>query len=729
DPTFAGDPFNEAFLKEQRDIQTRFDLVLRVDLSKAEPRKATTNTTLDRGSPYNALIFSLDCILHQALGNRSRAITLLHPSSTPRPLNQAHPFTPSIVYIGLLHDLEHAFRLVDHGPAADEQDQGVVTQFRDLWGDKAELRRFKDGRILESVVWDVKTADEKAHIPALIVQHVLGHHFGLTEDMIITWQSGYDSILRMPPVISSLYVNSGAPVGFKAAIDAFDGVVKSIKYLDDELPLALVQVSPISENLRYMSVFGPVALSASRPPLLPPNARYVSTMEVILQFEKSARWPDDLKAIQKMKLAFFECMATRLMATVKGLKASVVIGDGVHESEIIDKAVLEIQTPQGWSFSARIWHDREATLLDRILDSSRKLPHIALKKDEDKNSKEYQEALEAKETYMRRFIHAPQHHRAIITLSHRHPALSGTVRLVKRWFASHWLLQGHISEEAVEIICASFFTGSIADLHYDGKSGIQTRLPGSKERGFATVIEFLKEWKWEDGLFVPLYAGDSQLEDAHFEKNKLVGGPGVWKISTEMDREGKVWTSGGPDVVAANRVKALAKATWECLQQMERGKFDVKTLFLHPTDDYDFIIKLDKTVIPRYFQNIAADPALLSRRGRFANLASHDAHVVVRPGFDPVQLLFRDLQRIYADTFRLFHDVYGGDQFGGVWDRSLRQPRPFRVLGGFSSAPAPKFVQADKQKGKDAVVLNEGAILSEIERLGAGLIKEIIVHT
>ena len=63
---------------------------------------------------------------------------------------------------------------MDHGPAADEPDQSTTNRFCEFWGDKAELQRFKDGRIIESVVWDVKTADERAHVPAMVVQHILG---------------------------------------------------------------------------------------------------------------------------------------------------------------------------------------------------------------------------------------------------------------------------------------------------------------------------------------------------------------------------------------------------------------------------------------------------------------------------------------------------------------------------------------------------------------------------
>jgi len=68
---------------------------------------------------------------------------------------------------------------------------------------------------------------------------------------------------------------------------------------------------------------------------------------------------------------------------------------------------------------------------------------------------------------------------------------------------------------------------------------------------------------------------------------------------------------------------------------------------MHPTDDYDAIIQLDRAVLPRYFQNVAVDDRALSRRGKFANLAD----AVVRPGFDPARLLFNDLQVWSYDYF------------------------------------------------------------------------------
>lgn len=539
---------------------------------------------MDTGSPANALIASLTSILREGLGNRTKAATVLNPPTPPRSLSQAHPSNPSVIHIGLIHNPQNAFRLVDHGPAADDEDQSEKQRFRDFWGEKAELRRFKDGRIIESVVWDVKTADERAHIPGMIVRHLLKRHFGIEEGQVQTWQTSFDSVLRLPEAISSLYLGSGVATGSKGAITAFDSLVKRIKALDDDFPLALLNVSPVSEQLRYTSVFSPVPLPPSLASTMPQTARYLAPINIVLEFEKSSKWPDDLKAIQKIKLAFFERLASVLMSSTEDLRATVVVGDGVSTSEILDQASLEIQTPEGWAFSARIWHDREATLLDRIIDNKKALPHVTQKPEDHKRGREYRDAVEAKEVYTRRFIHAPRHHRAIASLSHQYSAYAGTVRLAKRWLASHWLLHGHISEEAVEILCASLFVGDgqnvgvDPDVKVDGRANI----PGSKERGFAAFVSLLRDWKWEDGLFVPLYGKDAPASTgSSHSSGARTSTAGVWNISTELDKGGRIWTSHGPDLIVARRVNALAKATWDLLQGVEQGSLDVKVRGFH----------------------------------------------------------------------------------------------------------------------------------------------------
>jgi U3 small nucleolar RNA-associated protein 22 len=589
------DPFTQVFLKEQRDLPARFDTIvrfvavqliklflhfsnipnLRVDLSSAKLRNSSLHTTLDHGSSANALLASLESLIRRGLGNRTKAIAILCPTSQPRPASQGNPSSPTILHIGLIYDTKHAFHVVDHGPAADNPDPSAAELFRDFWGDKAELRRFKDGRIVESVVWDIKTSDERAHIPVLVVRHILARHFGIMDGAVQTWQSAFDNTLKLPATVSTQYVAAGVATGFKGAIGAFDTLVKGIKAVDHEFPLSLLNVSPASEYLRYTSVFSPVPVSASLS--ISEAARYLPSMEIVLEFEKSAKWPDDLRAVQKTKLAFYERLAMVLMTTIAGVSATVVVSDSIGSSEFQDTGKLEIVTPDGWAFSARIWHEREATLLDRIIgakDGTYPCVATGRKDEQEVRGREYQDALMARELYTRRFDHAPRHHRAIASLCHRFPAYGGTVRLVKRWLASHWLLRGHISEEVVEIICASLFVGAGKDFSTDMAEEGSPNVPGSRERGFSAVIEFLKDWTWERGLFVPLYGSvESNSSSVVLPSGSKLG---VWTVSTEADMEGHIWTSYGPDAIAAHRVRALAKATWDCLQGMEHGNLDVK---------------------------------------------------------------------------------------------------------------------------------------------------------
>lgn len=519
---------------------------------------------IEYGTPDRALLAAISRILRRGLGDRVRAVAVFHPSSNVRSISEmSSPARISAIHIGLIYSPEDAFRLVDHGPAIEEQDTEAAKEFRQLWGPKAELRRFKDGRIVESVVWEVKTSDERAHIPTLIVCHLLHLHFGIPIADIQTIATPFDAKLRLPDCLASLHRHSGVTGGFKAALAAFDGLVKNLKALDEKLPLALLNVSPISEYLRYTSTFSPLPIPLTSTLALPTPLRYLPQIPIVLEFEKSSKWPDDLCAIQKIKLAFFETIASALMTANPGLRAAVHI-EQPCDSDIQDHASLEILTLEGWSFSARIWHDREAVLLERLASSVKTPvnPH-------PQSSKDQRMACRAMDLYTRRFIHAPRHHRAIATLSHRYIAYPGTVRLVKRWLASHWVLGIHVSEEAVEMICARPFVGTGVALPDTAVS-----IPRSKERGFALVMEFLKNWKPENPLFVPLYEDNSPLTEPSVVA--VSSKEGVWTISTSEDPGGKMWTSSGPDIVAAHRLCALAKEAYKILQDTDVDPRSVK---------------------------------------------------------------------------------------------------------------------------------------------------------
>lgn len=241
-----------------------------------------------------------------------------------------------------------------------------------------------------------------------------------------------------------------------------------------------------------------------------------------------------------------------------------MLDDGDVES-IRDTARLEILTPEGWAFSARIWHDREGTLLNDLIDDKPHIPQaIKRRLQKDASPQEIKirhAAMHAKDIYVRRFIHAPRHHRTIAALSHRFNAYASTVRLVKRWLGCHWLLGGHITEEAVELLCAAIFMGAGPGDSSEEKQGVN--VPSTKERGFALVVQFLAEWEWEGGLLIPLYTRELDGDAPNTSSSPPSSGNrhGAWHLKTDPDPEGRMWTGDGPDAVVARRVKDIARAT------------------------------------------------------------------------------------------------------------------------------------------------------------------------
>lgn len=82
----------------------------------------------------------------------------------------------------------------------------------------------------------------------------------------------------------------------------------------------------------------------------------------------------------------------------------------------------------------------------------------------------------------------------------------------------------------------------------------------------------------------------------------------------------------------------------------------LQRLFSHATDDYDIIIELDPSVLPRYNQNIDADELAWSR-GRVGHAS--DGNGVSRPGFDPARMLFDDLQVRKALFWLFLYNLIG----------------------------------------------------------------------
>ena len=85
--------------------------------------------------------------------------------------------------------------------------------------------------------------------------------------------------------------------------------------------------------------------------------------------------------------------------------------------------------------------------------------------------------------------------------------------------------------------------------------------------------------QWSNGLVVHLNGAEPGAETTSVEATiarHAGAGAGVWRISTDFDKAGFMWTGVTPDAVVARRLRTLAKAAWAYLHSIETDSFDVK---------------------------------------------------------------------------------------------------------------------------------------------------------
>lgn len=713
------DRFEAIFLRRLSDPMRVYDMLVRLAIPSDYE-----STNLDSPSAASSFARQVDQILRRALSNRIKLLTIWQDNDSGAiwDLKTSTPATTEgVINVGLLLEPTRAGRLVDHGPPADSSD---VNEFRKFWGDKAETRRFKDGSILESVVWDVKNADERYGIPERIVRYVLGLHLALTE--VHCWSRQLSSLIRLPKAAAPLFGDVVAASAFPAAVAAFDGLVKKLKSYEEDVPLGITNVAATSAGLRYTSVLPPRPVDVASFGALPPSARYIYGLEGVITFERSGRWPEDLVAIQKTKLAFLLAFREKLEREAGIQHAAVALEHGTG-LDWVDSGYLEVVDESGYAFKLRIFHYREYQLFEERIEQ-----------EKNRTEKERSRAIIEQKRWELEYL--PVHATTINTLaSKRFPnVFSGATRLVKRWLSAQMIAERQMPGELVETICAHVFL----DPSPYGTA------PGSATAGFIRILEFLSNWDWRrEPLIVDFGQDETSYDEDQVVNMDASRRQEIVKMLETHRREDPSMKSGCMYVITsiagsrasvlpcrmvATRITQLAKAavkvfrevsrenTWEDVMKMNGIGMQ---LFTPSLSDYDFELELDYAAMPRYYESIDADSKVLKMRGGgYRNLAvgRQEGQGQLPIDFDPIREYIYDLERIYRDSAAFFYDTHGGKSIYGVWNPLLLTRRPWKVNLGYNSTAD------DDNKGKRNVSLNTDAALAEMQRIGHGIVKRVV---
>ncbi|XP_028408170.1 nucleolar protein 6-like isoform X2 [Dendronephthya gigantea] len=698
------DSFHLLFMKSMP-LVTRYDGFFRlkdVDELKNEVKKKQLNSELlDFSGDWLRVGLSwLETLLLKALGERIDML-FVWPISFPEwTLKQEPPsLSECSIVVGYHLNTDAAHSVLQKGPNADNAE---AKEFREFWGEKSELRRFQDGTISEAVVWDCENACDKRKICQNIIKYILHSHGCIDPSNILFTSDGLDSLLKQKVKLTSSnkkndkhFENGTGEEAIQAVIRSYESLVKLLRQLD--LPLAVHSIQGLSPVLRGTEVFPAVPMSVREnaehdslkrttlpvstekcPPWCPAN-------EVLIQFETSGQWPDDLEAIQRIKAAFLLNIASIL----KNDHRLSAVATTQHVDVLKD----------GFVFRVKLAHYREMVLL----------------KNGEGNENSGAVMENSGQELERILVHLPLLSSIIHGIQQQYSSFGGSVRLAKRWVSSHMLLS-YFPEECIELIMAHIY------LH-----PFPYTTPASPTTGFVRFLYLLSTFDWKNSTMIlnfndSLKAVDCQEIQSHFtnNRNRLP----AMVIATPEDKFSSYWTRKSPCSMILNRVTVLAKQSYSVLQNTllhsESSTDDFKLIFRPSLEDYDVTILLHERLNPRRHQAVDSTKNCVYHMKPFPTMSLPVVN------FDPAECYFDELQEAFSDVALFFRDTYGGDRIGVVWKPEILQPTQFKVFGSQYRIPTESNNQ---MKGaKNTVVPNIQAILSDFQIIGQGLVKNVEVR-
>ncbi len=657
----AFDQFESTFILKKDNSLQKFDSVIKIDGSNAK-----TIESDDHRDQTWLLCNKIHATLKEALMDRVKLVQIKSPRQSRWGLKSTPTPPPAQLLGGIINDPEHVNRAVDHGPAAE--DKKAAAKFRRFWGEKAELRRFKDGSILESLVWQ-KSA--QASISEQIIAYILYRHTGINPNSDLDF---------VGEEFGSLLSDSeNAATAFGALREELRALERHIRELDD-IPLQLKQVSAIGAALRSTSL---------NVPIYSPRAPLATPAEVIINFEGSGRWPDDIIAINRTKIAFLVKVAELLEEAGHGYKCSVGIEN--EDSPLLNCSLLDIVAPSGATFRFRIHNEREEVLLQQMIKSKTTSLH-------DKDA-----AVAALAVYKYMFDQLPLHTQSVNTHITRFPLLSPTIRMVKKWFASH-LLTSHIREEFIELLVLRVFL-----------QPYPWRAPSSAMTGFLRTLQFIGRWDWRATPLVVDFSGTMGGKDIQAIQTRL----DAWrKIDPAMNRtvimaasnhdnSGTAFTDGMPSKVIASRMTALARSVTKMVKD-QALELEAKALFVPSLAEYDLVIQL----APKFSNG--RNGKVEKKTGGFKNLEIQSDEDLMFVGYEPVKQYVKELEKAYGNAIVLLYNGFNGGVIAGLWAPGTAT-RAWRV----NMAYATKMVEGEK------AVIDKESIVAEMGRLGGDMVAKI----
>lgn len=576
--------------------------------------------------------------------------------------------------IGLILNPEHAYNIVDKGPQSNEPE---ALTFRKFWGEKAEIRRFKDGSITESVLWCTANAPigEKRLICQKIVIFLLKHHFHVISDKINYVAQQFD--LAIKNIFNEM--NETNEERSLVAIKSFDELSKELRALNG-LPLEIVSVLGIDSVFRYSDVTPPLANGSVTKrgfvnKLLKGKFRAQKVLNAIIQLSPSGKWPDELDAMRRIKGAFYieiqKQMALKFPDTFVNVNSDSI--------EVMKNKLL---------FRLKIIHPKEIALAKEEISSANNLTKL-YRTNEQSLRLEFEGSVLPKLTS------------ALHGLHHQFPCFGPTVAIAKRWLYSQMIDSFMWPDECTELIVAEMIIKNIPM-----SPALQP------QTGFFRFLHQLANFNPEQEMVVVNFNDEissEQIEEleSKFQKARKKFPPLMIATSCDFQNYG-IWTSQAPSLNILLRVKQLAQHSITLIQEniTKLSTNTVRDLFTTSMTGYDFIINVNQEYVKR--SDVVQTNFVTFKPIKFEDKPAPPADV------NFVERFLSELRQAFDDFALFFYNPIGGARIAVLWKPTISETREFagsQVNG------------CVVENGR--LHVNLEAILEDIQIIGAGIISSI----
>jgi U3 small nucleolar RNA-associated protein 22 len=156
----------------------------------------------------------------------------------------------------------------------------------------------KEGSLIEAVTWEISPG-KNHQIPQFEISYLLHKHFRISNDEMKFIGDQLDPLIQRNTNKSSLQLNLDL-------IEEYDRLVDKLQQLTT-VPLAIENIHRNHPSLSYLSAIIPEAHPLLGRKLAKQSSisLYAEPINLLLEFEESRRWPDNVEAIRALKTAFY----------------------------------------------------------------------------------------------------------------------------------------------------------------------------------------------------------------------------------------------------------------------------------------------------------------------------------------------------------------------------------------------------------------------------------------